>query len=102
MDKSSEQFWRAQLEALRGPIPEIGEEPPADEVVVSKKEDFKDTNGIDPESIGNFSKVTMDVYFFMNTEDNRYFMMQTQSMTDFGEMSLQQAVEAVKKRRKRK
>lgn len=101
MDKKSEEFWRTQLSALRGPLPEVGTDPPMEEIQVEPEDDFKATNGIDPQSIGNFSKVTMDIYFFMDTESNRYFMMQSQSMTDFGEMSLQKAAEMVKRKQKR-
>jgi hypothetical protein len=101
MSKEQELFWRKTLDTLRaGPLPEVGLEPSQEETKaeIPKKELI---GGFDPDSIGNFSKITMDVYFFMDQETHKYFMMQGQFMNDYGEMSLKKAMEMVKRRQKR-
>src|SRR5258706_8211482 len=100
LSKEQELFWRKELNALRGPFPEVGLEPPKEETTIEEPEK-ESIGGIDPDTTGNFSKITMDIYFFMDHETHKYFMMQGQSLTDFGEKTLREAVEIVKKKQKR-
>lgn len=99
MSQEQESFWRKTLEGLRGPFPEIGDDPPA--IELEEEEEKPTIGGIDPDALGNFSRLTMDVWFFMNTETNKYYMMQSQGMTDYGEKVLREAVEMVKRRQRR-
>lgn len=96
---SSEDFWRQQINALNVPLPEIGSDPPASETEQGEKKVL--IGGIDPDSAGNFSKITIDVYFFLNPATNKYFMMQTQNMMDYGEISFKKATEIVKRKQRR-
>lgn len=81
-------------------MPEVGVEPPKEEII-EPPEEKELIGGIDPEATGNFSKITMDVYFFMDHETRKYFMMQDQRMVDFGDIPLRKAVEIVKRKQKR-
>lgn len=103
MSKEQEAFWRGALSKLRGPFPEIGLPPPVEETTKEAEPEQEKNliNGIDPDAVGNFSKITMDVYFFMDFETHKYFMMQGQTMADYGEMTLRKAVEKVKRRQRR-
>jgi len=96
----SEDFWRNAINGLDIPLPEIGTDPPQEEQIVEERTDL--INGLPPETKGNFSKVTMDIYFFMSPIAQKYFMMQAQNMTDYGEVSVKRAVEIVKRRQRRK
>lgn len=100
-ERTSEEFWRAAINKLRGPLPEVGKEPPAIEKVEEAVVQKDLINGLDPETLGNFSKITMDVYFFMDQGTHKYFMMQAQTMTDYGEIELRKAVDMVKRKQKR-
>lgn len=93
-----EDFWRSHINQLRGPFPEAGVEPPLEESIG----EVKTINGLDPATLGNFTCVTMDIYFFMDAKTNKYFLMQNQKMIDLGEMSLERAAALVKRRQKRK
>jgi len=92
--KDPEDFWRKAINSLTGPFPEVGLGPPVDEVVSDKPQ-------VDPNLSGNLSRITMDIYFFLNPETNKYFTMQNQTMTDFGEVTLAEAAEMVRKRKRK-
>lgn len=99
ISKEQEVFWRNQLKNLRGPLPEVGLEPPKDETIKEPQKEL--IGGIDSESIGTLSKISMDIYFFLDNETNKYYMMQGQSMVDFGERTLKQAIEIAKRKQRR-
>lgn len=96
--KNDGDFWKNVINSITAPFPEVGSAPPVEETI----KDAKAFNGIDPNSVGNFSRITLDIYFFMDTKSNKYFMMQSQKMVDLGEMTLGEAAEIVKRRQRRK
>jgi hypothetical protein len=91
-------FWKDAINKLTGPFPEAGTEPPDYEFI----KEVKTYDGMDPSSVGNFSRISLDIYFFFDQVNHKYFMMQNQKMFDLGEMTLEEAAEIVKKRQKRK
>lgn len=91
--KNPEDYWKNTINSMIGPFPEMGIEPPDLESINDGRAHL--------ETLGNFSKVTLDVYFFLNSKENKYFTMQTQVMTDFGEISLGKAVEMVRKKKRK-
>jgi hypothetical protein len=95
-------FWASIINNLTGPFPEIGSEPPLIETSLATP--VKETNSktIDPEAIGNLSKVTVEMYLFFTTENKRQFLMQNQTMRDLGEMTLEEAAEIVKNAKKKR
>lgn len=100
MEKEQEIFWRKTLDTLKGPFPEVGLAPPVEEI--EKVEPPKELiNGIDPESLGSFSKVTVDLYMFLEQDTRKCYMMQSQIMTDYGEVQLKKAIEIVKRKQRR-
>lgn len=98
---NGEEFWRDTINSLRGPFPEIGADPPIEEIAKIEEPEKELINGIDQNSSGNLSKITMDVYFFMDDDTHKYYMMQSQTMTDYGELTLKKAIEMVKRKQKR-
>jgi len=97
---NSEEFWRNAINGLRGPLPEVGADPPTIEEV-TEEEDKELIGGYDPDSLGNFSKITVDIFFFMNPMEHKYYMMQAQNMTDYGEIKLSKAAEIAKRKQRR-
>jgi len=102
MSKEDEIFWRRTLESLRGPMPEVGEDPPKEETGIEVAAEPPELiGGLSPEALGNLSKVTIDIFFFMDQESHKYFMMQSQNMVDYGEVPLRKAVEMAKRKQRR-
>lgn len=87
-------FWKQIINSLTGPFPEVGQEAPETELI-------KDSDGINIDVKGNFFRVSMDIYFFLDLESGKYYTMQNQTMHDFGEMDLGAAIELAKKKKKK-
>ena len=98
--QNPEDYWRKVVNSLRGPFPEVGAGPPVDEVV-SVHEVVSEKPQVDPALTGNLSRITMDIYFFLDPKTNKYFTMQNQTMVDFGEVTLGEAAEMVRKRKRK-
>lgn len=96
------EFWRKVVNDLTGPFPEIGLEPSASETIDDDQADG-DMEAVDPKTqIGNLSRVSVDIYFFLNHETGKYYMMQGQNMWDYGDMTLDKALQMVRRKQGRK
>ena len=90
-----EDFWRTIVNSLSTvPFPEVGSEPPLEETI-------SDSPQVDPALIGNFSRVSMDIYFFLDPNTHKYFTFQNQYMIDYGKVTLGEAAEMVRKRKRK-
>lgn len=97
-----EDFWRNVINKIEGPFPEVGIGPPIPEVIKVEEEPKPDVPpALDLTQTGNFSRVTMELYFFLDGNTQKYFTMQNQNITDFGEMTLGKAVQIVRRRKKK-
>lgn len=99
-------YWAKIINGMTGPFPEVGADPPILESTTIEAtevtKEVKTSSEINPEAVGNLSRVTMDLYFFMDSETSKYFLMQNQIMRDLGEMTLEEAAEIVKKHKRRR
>lgn len=98
----NDDFWKDVINGLQIPAPDMSTLENPSETIEAVDEESKETAKYDLKSVGQFSRVSMDVYFFTDNETKKFFMMQHQSMEDMGEMTLKKATEIVKRRNKRK
>lgn len=85
--------WEKIINSLTGPFPETGANAPERESILQE--------GLDLDIRGSFFKVAMDIYFFLDLSTGKYYTMQNQDMRDFGEISLRQAIDLAKKRKRK-
>lgn len=90
---AEDDFWKKVINGLDIPFPDIGVEAPK-----KPEEEEEDVEG---SATGHLSRVTLDVYFFLNNETNRNYLMQSQTMHDYGEMTFKQAAAIIKKKHKK-
>lgn len=86
-------LWKTFISGLEMDLPEKGILAPQQENI---EDDTEDINGM-------LIKVSFDVFMFMNHNQTRYFMMQSnQRLTQVGEMSLKDALVKFNKKPPRK
>lgn len=88
-----ENVWKTFISGLKMDLPEKGMLAPTEELI---EDDTEDVNGM-------LLKVSFDVYMFMNHNQTRYFMMQSnQRLTQVGIMSLKDALLKFNKKPRKK
>jgi len=81
--------WRNVINGMVGPFPEGGEEMPELEIIKKNKVGLEDK--------GEFSKLSMVIWFFTDSETGKTYTMQKHWLIDHGEVSLREALLAIKK-----
>lgn len=81
--------WRKVVNNINGPFPEIGSDIPELEIIRKDKIGLQDK--------GEFSKLSMVVYFFSDKETGKTYSTQRHWLVEFGEVPLKQAIEAIKR-----
>lgn len=85
--------WRKFIAGLDIELPEKGINAPQEEIIENEADDVN----------GMLLKVSYDVYMFMNHNQSKYLMMQTnQKLTQIGEISLKDAILKFNKNPKKK
>lgn len=81
--------WRDLINDLDGPFPEEGTGPPDIEMFPKKK--------FNPEDLGQFSKLTTEIYFFIDKETKKTYTKEKHWIVEYGEVPLKEAIAAIKK-----
>jgi hypothetical protein len=81
--------WRKEINKMRGPFPEVGIDAPEAETIKSN------LPALDQE--GDFSKMTTEVYFFVDNDSGKVYTMEKHWMTEFGEVPLKVALQYIKR-----
>lgn len=83
--------WKEEVNKLTGPFPEVGMGAPQMELLEVKKSKLK------LEGKGQFSKLSTEIFFFVDKQTGKTYTMQKHWLTEYGEVSLREALIAVKK-----
>lgn len=81
--------WRKVINDLNGPFPEVGSDIPELEVIRKSK--------VGPDDPGDFSKLSMVVYFFVDKETGKTYSTQKHWLVEYGEVPLREAIQVIKK-----
>lgn len=81
--------WEGIINGMDFELPENGSNPPTLEMSKRKIPELVDK--------GEFSKLTTEVYFFINKEDNKTYTMQKHWLSEYGEVALRDALLVIKK-----
>jgi hypothetical protein len=80
--------WENIINGLTGPFPEVGSNPPDIEMFKKK---------FNPDDLGQFSKLTTEIYFFVDKDTKKTYTKEKHWIVEYGEVSLKDAQEAIKK-----
>jgi len=83
--------WRQIVNGLTGPFPEVGSGP--------SEIESQDRQRLELDDMGEFHKLSMVIYFFTDNETGKTFTTQRHWLTEFGEVSLREALSAIKRKR---
>lgn len=83
--------WREVVNKMTGPFPETGIDTPAFEVIKKKPE-------LSPDDVGEFSKLSMVIYFFTDPRTGKTYTAQRHWLMEFGEVELRDALKAIEKK----
>lgn len=82
--------WEKEINRIRGPWPEVGYDPPEMEFIRNKIPALDQT--------GDFSKITTEVYFFIDNDTGKTYTMEKHWLTEFGEVPLRDALQHIKRK----
>ena len=83
--------WRTVINGLTGPFPEVGADPSPTE--------SQDRQKLELDDMGEFSRLSMVIYFFTDNETGKTFTTQRHWLTEYGDVSLRDALSEIKKKR---
>lgn len=87
--------WRSIINGLPGPFPEVGDDPPDMEMIPEEEPPNKFNLKMD--TVGEYSKLIVEIHFFNVPETGKKYTMQNHLMEDYGELTLKEVLQSIKK-----